>query len=601
MDELRRAAGARRDARPAYRRLVRGCALALGMLGAGGAMAQSTPAQPVPLPVPHGTLADERGQVRLTEDDRRGLGIEDADALPPLRDRADAEHPMLVASGFRVHGVGAHADAGITPDTMQALADARFRALAGGDGPARLDFGQLQSVADEITVAYRRAGFIVSRAYLPAQEIGDDGVVRIDVLEGRLGQVTVEGASRYRPSVLSASTRRLEGRVVRRDELEPALLHLRDLPGVSASPVLQPGRNPGETDLVIAASEEARPFGVSMAGNNYGTDVTGRYRAQIGLAWRNALGLGDVFTASYTHAFDPQQSQFASLAYAVPVHAVDGLGLSAGYTRSEMEVGGALPLSGPTSIAFVGTDWKFLNREHLQMQASLRLLRERSDLSLSGLQLSAQRFDVVEAGYTLRHVDRRWRGVNLVQAQVRQAVDDASMDPDLVTFDRDSHFTLLRLSLARMQYLSRSQRLYGRFYGQYSEDVLVPMEQISLGGPDSIRALAVSEALGDRGYQATLEYQVDAPGFGDRASPFGGRPWRDLLQFDVFVDHGRVLGAPERRGGRGATYHGAGTGLTFRLPHHHGFELRLMAATPVGGTRPNDDDVRVWARLGLTF
>ena len=154
-----------------------------------------------------------------------------------------------------------------------------------------------------------------------------------------------------------------------------------------------------------------------------------------------------------------------------------------------------------------------------------------------------------------------------------------------------------------MQYLSRSQRLFARAYGQYSNDVLVPMEQIALGGPDSVRSLPVSDALGDRGWQATLEYQLDAPGFGDVTSPFGGKPWRDLLQFELFSDHGRVSAAP---GGLSPTqprsYHGAGVGMVFRLPQWHGFELRLAAAIPTGGDDASDgDDFRAWARVGMTF
>src|SRR3546814_8589159 len=60
------------------------------------------------------------------------------------------------------------------------------------------------------------------------------------------------------------------------------------------------------------------------------------------------------------------------------------------------------------------------------MQAALRMVRERSTLEALGFQLSDHRFDVVEAAYFLRHVDRGSRGVNLLQASVRHALDDRS-------------------------------------------------------------------------------------------------------------------------------------------------------------------------------
>src|SRR3546814_14334310 len=92
-----------------------------------------------------------------------------------------------------------------------------------------------------------------------------------------------------------------------------------------------------------------------------------------------------------------------------------------------------------------------------------------------------------------------------------------------------------------MHYLTRSQRLDLKLNGQYSDDVLVPMEQFALGGPDSVRAYPISDALGDRGYHVAVEYQVDAPGFGDKASPFGGRQWRAGVQFALF-EVGRARG-----------------------------------------------------------
>ena len=526
--------------------------------------------------------------------------------LPPVRDRAYVAEPTLRTRGFVVEGVGTHPRSGITPAAMQAIADARFAELAQGKSETELSFDQLQDVAAAITTAYREAGFIVSKAYLPAQSLGPDGRVRIEVLEGRLGEVIVQGTERYRPGVIAAPVDHLRGRILHKSELDSALLYVRDLPGVSTSSVLQPGTEQGETDLVMVAREADRPYRFSVALSNHGTDLTGRYRAQVGMTWDAPLGLGDALSASYVHAFDPQQSSQGALSYSIPVPAVPGLGATLGYARSEMEVRSgpfaALGISGPTEIAQLGTDWKFVNRDDLLMQASLRFVRERSSLEALGFQLSDHRFDVAEVAYMLRHVDRRFRGVSLLQASVRHALDDRSASPDLVTPLRDSDFSTLRLSFVRMQYLTRSQRLYLKLNGQYSDDVLVPMEQFALGGPDSVRAYPISDALGDRGYHVALEYQVDAPGFGDKASPFGGRPWSEVLQLELFVDHGRVSSAAGSLGGASRTFDGAGAGLHFQLPGVNGLDFRLAAAVPVGSEDASDgDDLRIWAKFGMTF
>src|SRR5690606_12166122 len=389
--------------------------------------------------------------------------------VPALRERAFAQ-ATVPTRGFRIGGVGEHPRHGITPASIQALLDARFRALAGDAAEVALDFDQLQDVAREVTAAYREAGFVVATAYVPVQTVGADRMVALEVRGGRLGRGLGEGNRRVRSAASAAPATRLAGRSLHRDEVDTALLSMRDLPGVGTSAVLQPGQAQGETDMLITATEEARPYSVSLGASNHGTELTGRYRAQVGLTYRNALGLGDVISAGYAHGFSPEQSSSASLGWTVPVYAVDGLSLSAAYSRSEMEVTSgpfaALGMTGPTTIAQLGADWKFHNRPLLQMHGTLRLVREHSRLQALGLTLSDQEFDVLDAGFVLRHVSRRSRGVNLVQANIRRALADRSADPDLVTPFRDSDWTLLRVSLARMQYLTPSQRLFGRLYGQ---------------------------------------------------------------------------------------------------------------------------------------
>ena len=63
----------------------------------------------------------------------------------------------------------------------------------------------LYAMADKITQHYRRGGFPVARAYLPAQEFRD-GTVTMTVLEGQYGQVALNNTStRTCPQALGES------------------------------------------------------------------------------------------------------------------------------------------------------------------------------------------------------------------------------------------------------------------------------------------------------------------------------------------------------------------------------------------------------------
>lgn len=516
--------------------------------------------------------------------------------------------PTLAVRGFRITEVGEHPDHGITPARIQALLEAYLAEQAAarnaGALPVALDFAQLQAAADVVTQAYRQAGFLVSTAYLPPQQPAADGIVEIRVLEGRIGKVVVQGNRRYRSQTLGGSAERLRGHPLRKADIDSALLYARDLPGVSVSSILQPGENVGETDVVLVARENSSPLEVSTSVDNYGTDLAGRGRAQLGVTWNSPLGLGDVLAASGMYGFDPEAARGGALSYSMPVHPVQGLSVLAGANRSELEVDqGRLQgfrLKGPAAQTYAGADWKFINRPELQMTGSARYIRETSRFEAMGFLLSKQAYDVAEVGTSLRHTDTRFKGINLAQLSVRWALQDRSAAMDAINPTRDSHFSVARLGLLRMQHLSDDQRLLFKFNGQYSSNSLPALEQFQLGGVDSVRGYAQGESLGDRGWYAALEYHVDAPGFADKASPFHGVPWREVLELDVFVDHARAFDADRRE--RPIELAAVGAGATFRLRQWNNLELRLAAAKPTSRVRPSDgDDLRVYARLGMTF
>lgn len=527
--------------------------------------------------------------------------------VPPVRDRGADSAQTLAVQGFRIQGVGDHPDAGITPASMQALADTQLKKLGGGAMPARLDFAQLQQVADAMTDTYRKAGFIFGTAFLPAQTVGEDHMVEIRVLEGTLGKVIVKGNKHYRASAIAASVRPLKGKVLRKGDVDTALLYARELPGVSVSSTFQPGEKTGQTDLLMVANEAKRPYTITTGANNYGTQLTGRYRAQLGVTWNSPLGIGDSFTANVDYAMDPRNNVYGALAYRVPTVVVPGLSGVIGATRSELQLSNgtfaALDVKGPSSTQYAGADWKFINTDTLQMQASLHYIHERSKLTSLGIPLSDERFDVAELVWAMNRTDQKLHGIDLLQVSVRKSIADRSVGPDLVSPNRASSFLSTRLSYTRLQFLTKSQRAYFKLGGQWTNDALAPLEQFVIGGPDSVRAYPIADGLTDRGYYASLEYHVDAPGFGDKISPFYARPWRELLEVEAFVDYARGFPAGADRGIASAvTFKGVGAGLIFRLPRFHRFEFHLDGSVPIGGPDATDKKgYHIYSRFGFTF
>jgi len=531
--------------------------------------------------------------------------------VPPVKEREGgaAASQRIAVRGFRVDGVGDHPDAGITFDSIQGMADAEYKKFGGSaDQPVQLTFAQMQGVADKITERYRQAGFIVANAFLPAQTIGNDQKIQIQILEGRVGRIVVKGNKRYYASVIAAPAQQLKGEPLQKSTVDSALLYVRDLPGVTVASTFQPGRQTGDTDLIMVAREARIPFTFTTGADNYGTPLTGRYRAQGGVTWNSPLGIGDSLSANANYALDPNQNAYGSLNYTVPLVVVPGMSMTVGGSRSELQINSdgfaALKVRGPTTTYYAGSDWKFLNTDDMKMQASVHGIREQSKLSTQGLQLSNERFNLLELAYAMNHTDRRFHGVDLLQVSVRKSLSDQSHEPDLVSPNHAHDFTVAKIGYTRLQFLTQAQRLYFKFNGQWTPDALVPMEQFVIGGPDSVRAYPIADGLMDRGYYTSVEYHVDAPGFGNVISPFFARPWRELLEVETFFDYARgfAAGADLHNNTPPLSFSGWGAGFIFRIPQFHHFEFHLDGAIPLGSQQASDrHGYHVYGRMGLTF
>ena len=115
--------------------------------------------------------------------------------------------------------------------------EAELVALAGFVPGAQLSLSDLQAMAARITERYRRSGYFVAQAYLPAQDIKDNAVT-IAVSEGRYGQITLRNQSNLSDGLARGMLAGLNsGDVITLDPLESRLLLLSDIPEIGRAHV----------------------------------------------------------------------------------------------------------------------------------------------------------------------------------------------------------------------------------------------------------------------------------------------------------------------------------------------------------------------------
>lgn len=473
---------------------------------------------------------------------------------------------------------------------------------------------QLQLVADRVTEAYRSSGLILAQAVVPAQDVVD-GVVNILVMEGTLGELRFEGQRIYSRAILARPFSDLLKKPVQRDDMESALLYLTDYPGLSAFGVFQAGRRVGTTDLVIRTQHEERVvFDTTL--DNQGSHYSGEYRANAGVVVNNPFGVADRLHVYGLYAFDPDDSRarglYGGFDYRAQVNDPRNA-LRFGYSRNQFEVGQQLRLlgiKGTTQVADVSFARTFTKSRLETLSAHIGMARKDARFEQQGILGARDVLMVGSAGFQWNGIGLRTRGITQLSLDFNHGF--GNMFGSLGKFDQQSDdgqasrlgasgtFDKVNLSLQRYQRLSQNHALLLRMSGQYSGDLLVSLEQFSLGGPDSVRAYPGAEFLGDSGAFASLEWIINAPGFAARPA-FGGRTWGQVLQVSLFVDHAagklnEVLPGEDPR----VDLTGAGLGLQLNVPN--GLFARADVAKPVGSVEPsNGRDPQYFLRLGMTF
>ena len=539
----------------------------------------------------------EAGAIQRQTDEARPTLVDDggreaADiALPPLPQAIlDDSEPTPGAPTLLLRAWEFSGNTVFDTETLRQV----LASVAGRD----LTINQLYSAAQAIEAHYAVAGY-VALATLPPQEVVN-GIVRIEILEAPYAGVEFEGEPpvRVRPEVVRRvfDAHVATGELLRPAEFDLPNLLVNDLPGVAVTGAFAPGRNPGETVLLLNTFDAPLAFGQVLVYNS-GSRATGTARALGQFALNSPLGYGDLLRADLEKT---EGSQSFSGSYSLPLGAkgmrltLNGSVLSYDVITPEMR---DLDVSG-TSLTR-GVSISFSIRRSRDLNVNLNMSHGVADLETS------VRGDVVSdyrVGSSSIGLSGNWRdqvgGTALTSFGVSFASGSAKGTGSSGAFD--NNFDVFRLNVEREQYLSESTALLLGFSGQYGSRGLDSSEQFWLGGPNAVRAYPVGEAGGPGGAVLNVELRHQ---FAEQ--------WR----VTGFYDYGVVSDRDEP--GEPSSYSLKGLGATLSWAGPDGWGADLTWARRIGsnpnpiidvnrGPLGNDqdgslDENRFWFALRKTF
>lgn len=451
---------------------------------------------------------------------------------------------------------------------------------------------EIQNIAGEITQYYRRQGYLVARAYLPAQEI-KDGVIDIRVLLGHYGKIVLHNqVGIAQETVQNMISGIKSGDTIEKKKLDRSILLLSDIPGIKVKAVLSPGELVGTSDLNVTVDNDSLITG-SVSINNYGSPYIGRNQISLGFNLNHPTGQGDVL--SVNTMMPGHGLRNTDIAYQIPIEG-SGLKMGVGYSKMHYDLGeefaslladgqvktGNLFISYPFVRSYRSNVYGQISYQKKEIQdriGAIQSVTEKDERDIV-IGVSGDNWDSIGYGGMTNYSLTYSTGSLNIQSLDAKAIDD-------LTARTNGKYGKYNLKIVRQQGLRDNLSLYLSLSSQLATNNLDSSEKMSLGGAYGVRAYPQGEAMGDEGYLFTAEVR--------HALPVRNIP--GSLQIASFFDTGSILvnKKPWLATANRRTLSGAGIGLIWNKDRE--FYIRMDYAWKLRGeksTAQADEPSRLW-------
>ena len=428
----------------------------------------------------------------------------------------------------------------------------------------------LWKVAGQITKHYQDAGYFLSRAYVPAQEI-DGGIVTIKVVEGNIAEAYIEDEALAEHSLIQALVERIKvDKPLNAYDLESFMLQMNSLPGKKFRAFVEAieGAEDGVTRISLRPEEDTGKGSVSF--DNYGSRFLGPYRATV--TYQDSFLPLQQTTLSALTSTPTDEIKYAAFRHTAPIYPDWTVELSGNYVTAAP--GASLEPNDIVSKSVelgVGVIWQPIRQRQENLIVSLELggKNTNSDI-LNDNPLTRDRIRAAKGRLSYETNDR-WNGYNYVTIGVNQGLNllGASDLGDLYLSraEAEPNFTTAQFSYTRQQVIDSKFMAIGQLSGQLASGPLFSAEEFGYGGQAFGRAYDPSEITGDHGIAASIELRY-----------LGFDPWQKITSAPyTFYDIGKVWN--EDTGSVNES--GSSAGLGMRLSHSSGLAGSLGLAWPL--------------------
>jgi hemolysin activation/secretion protein len=368
----------------------------------------------------------------------------------------------------------------------------------------------LKDVLEKVDGLYRRAGYPLGRAYVPAQILrGGHLVVR--VVEGYVANVVVQADSdETRDAVAGIAAHLTDERPLTSHTLQRYMLIVQGLPGITVGSKFQ-SMDPqtGATTLIISAA--VKPATATLYMDNRANLDRLPFQPYLLGTFNNLLGRGDQISLSAL--LSPRQKDYAfyNLGYTQMV-GTDGLrmGLSASWAQSlDSRTFSPFDVRAQTSRLGYIARYPLVMEPDKQLNLDGKIYFTHAGYTFAGIPIAHDNFLAAQIGGDYG----RSISTNLaIGADLHLTQGLADMGPQPHTRGAaQAGFSKLQ-GEARLNYRPAADlTLNLRAIGQYGSGSLYASEEINFGGLQYGRGFGTAEISGDSGFGVSFQPEYTIP------------------------------------------------------------------------------------------
>lgn len=400
---------------------------------------------------------------------------------------------------------------------------------------------QVKAAAEAITQIYISNGYITSSAQfdpIDPQSVVN-GVAQIKAIEGQIERVDILGTVQTNPDYVRSRVELGITKPFNANAVEDQLRLLKADPlFTKVTSSLKPSNESGKSLLVVEVAE-SKQFGGSVSFDNYTPVAVGSERMGALLTYRNLTGLGDLLSASYYRS-TTGGSNLYDFSYSIPVNPMNGT-VAIRYAPNNYRITdpdfAAFNIRGASSLYDI-----------VYRQPLIRNPREEFAISLGFAHQTGQTFlfenlatpfgigpdangvsttSVFRLGqdYILRDNDGAWS----LRSQFN--LGTGLFNATYVTIPNAGFFSWTGQA-QRVQVLGSDALLIASFDSQLSANPLLPSQQFTIGGGQSLRGFRQNARSGDNGIRFSIETRL--------VTARDQETQRAIFQIAPFIDLGAI-------------------------------------------------------------